>query len=194
MRKEKIITLHSESETERFQATKVILGFILVMGVIPLLAAAPGVVQLFGTYQKLHRRYSSPAYVQGLLKKLQNRGLVKVYIKNGKQMMVLTEKGKLYYAKLSGKQKEIKKKWDKKWRVVIFDITEKQQYKRSLVREAIKNFGFIRLQNSVWIYPYDCEELITLLKGEVKLGSELLYLVAGKVEQDEWLRKKFKLQ
>jgi len=57
----------------------------------------------------------------------------------------------------------------------------------------LQNVGCVRLQNSVWVYPYDCEEVVELLKANYKIGEELLYIIAEKIEGDQWLKKYFKL-
>jgi len=53
--------------------------------------------------------------------------------------------------------------------------------------------GFVRLQNSVWVYPYDCEDLVKLLKADFRIGREVLYVIADSIENDMWMRKEFSL-
>ena len=52
-----------------------------------------------------------------------------------------------------------------KYRVIIFDISEMRRKDRDKLRRIIRGFGFICLQNSVWVYPYHCQEIIELLKN-----------------------------
>jgi DNA-binding transcriptional regulator PaaX len=85
------------------------------------------------------------------------------------------------------------KKWDNKWRVVVFDIPEKKRATRDQVREILVMAGFRRLQNSVWIYPYDCEDVIGLLKAKMGIGRNLLYMIVDQVENDRSLRMDFDL-
>ena len=86
-----------------------------------------------------------------------------------------------------------KKKWDGKWRVVIFDVWEKAREKRDSLRYEIKHFGFIQLQRSVWIYPYECADFIELLKTDLSFGKNIRYMVVQKLDHDDKLRKYFKL-
>ena len=53
--------------------------------------------------------------------------------------------------------------------------------------------GFMRLQDSVWIYPYDCEDLLTLLKADFKVGRDMLYMVVDQLEYDVSLKVRFGL-
>src|SRR3989339_239988 len=84
--------------------------------------------------------------------------------------------------------------WDKKWRVLIFDIPEKRKYLREKIRNTLGAIGFSQLQKSVWVYPYDCEDLIALLKADFKVGKDVLYVIADKIEYDAPLRAKFGLK
>ncbi len=107
----------------------------------------------------------------------------------------LTEKGEKLLRHLDAKNFQIKKpkRWDGKWRVLIFDIPQARKGLRDKVRRTLVAIGFIRLQNSVWIYPYDCEDLITLLKADFKIGKDTLYMIVESLEYDAPLKKRFGL-
>ena len=53
------------------------------------------------------------------------------------------------------------KKWDKKWRAVIFDIEEASKQARERFRSKLKELGFGMLQESVFISPYDIAQDFT---------------------------------
>lgn len=48
-----------------------------------------------------------------------------------------------------------KRKWDKKWRFVIFDIQEVNKNAREGLRKKLKELGFGMIQKSVFISPHD---------------------------------------
>mgnify|MGYP001617628735 FL=1 len=85
------------------------------------------------------------------------------------------------------------KRWDRKWRIVIFDIWERRRGVRDRLRNLLQKNGFVKVQNSVWVYPYDCEELFVFLRTNLRLGKGILYIVAEEIEYDEAFRKHFKL-
>ena len=85
------------------------------------------------------------------------------------------------------------RRWDKKWRIIIFDIPERKKKIRNEIREIFKSAGLQRLQDSVWVYPYDCEDVIGLLKTEYDIGANLLYIIADQIENDKYLRMDFDL-
>ena len=86
-----------------------------------------------------------------------------------------------------------KRKWDRRWRVVIFDIPERRKSVRASLRRFMGEYGFVRLQDSVWIYPYDCEDLIALSKANFRVGADVLYMIVERLERDKHLREHFKL-
>ncbi|MBI2410229.1 CRISPR-associated endonuclease Cas2 [Candidatus Kaiserbacteria bacterium] len=130
------------------------------------------------------------------LGRLKEAGLVKFVQEDGKWYARTTKEGKmLLFSK--GLQEfmspERKRKWDQNWRVIVFDISEKRRRVRDRLRRFMESFGFKRLQDSVWVYPYDCEEVLALLKAELKIGSAVLYMVVQEIENDRHLREHFNL-
>lgn len=85
------------------------------------------------------------------------------------------------------------KKWDGHWRMVIFDVWESRRNVRNALRMALQKAGFLRIQDSVWLHPYACEELVTFLRTELRLGGSVIYVVAEGIEHDEKFRKHFQL-
>ena len=85
------------------------------------------------------------------------------------------------------------KRWDRKWRLIIFDIPEERRFLRVRLRELLQAMGFYRLQDSVWAYPYDCEDAVALLKADLKVGKDVLYIVVEEMEGSRRLLEYFKL-
>lgn len=46
--------------------------------------------------------------------------------------------------------------WDRKWRIVIFDIPEKRRVARNVLRYRLKQWGFKPWQQSVWVTKKNC--------------------------------------
>ncbi len=143
------------------------------------------------------RKSKSPTYrIRDAFRKLQAKGLLEY--KQGPRgwSAHLTEAGRKH-AKVLDRQETIKiqkpKRWDGRWRVVIFDIWERRRSTRDRLRRMLKRAGFYKVQNSVWVHPYDCEELISFLKVHMRLGNGVLYMIADGIEHDAGLRKHFDL-
>lgn len=113
-------------------------------------------------------------------------------VKNGK--LELTQKGRReLLLKEALRAGDVRRRWDGRWRVLIFDIPEHRKSSRDKIRRTLQQVGFVRLQDSVWAYPYDYEDLVVLLKADMKIGKDLLYLVVDEMEGDMNLRKHFGL-
>lgn len=84
---------------------------------------------------------------------------------DGTVIMILSEHGQKQTLKFKLDELEIKTpaRWDKKWRLVIFDIPEKIKRAREALRDKLKNLGFFELQHSVWVFPYQCREEINFI-------------------------------
>lgn len=177
---------------------KVILGTAAVAGVLVIAAAAPNIFQVVKFFEKKHgrnyQRYQSSKLVRSEIQKLARKKLIIIFEKNGEPVIRLTEAGRGELLRYQLKEKRLEKKsWDKKWRLIIFDIEEKKRARRDGIRQQMRSFGFEKLQDSVWVYPYECEQVVGLLKAQYKIGKELLYIVASDIEGDEQLRRKFSL-
>ena len=82
--------------------------------------------------------------------------------KDGFVKIVLTKEGQKKALKFKLDEMKIKKpaKWDGEWRIVIFDIPERFKKAREALRKKLKDLGFIKLQESVFVFPYECENEI----------------------------------
>lgn len=97
---------------------------------------------------------------------LRKQGCIKVEKKNHQIYISLTEKGKKKAGIFQIDNLKIKKpkKWDKKWRLVMFDISDLRKIDREAFRGKLKRLEFYLFQKSVWIYPFDCQAEIELLR------------------------------
>ena len=75
----------------------------------------------------------------------------------------------------------------------MFDVPEKRKKIRERLRFEMEEVGFLRIQDSAWLYPYDCEEFMALLKADLHIGKDVLYAVVEEIENDKWIRKHFGL-
>ena len=86
------------------------------------------------------------------------------------------------------------KRWDGKWRIVIFDISQLKKFYRELFRGKLKELGFYPLQKSVWIHPFECRDEIEVLREFFGLTQdEVRLVVAENIEKDDWLREIFEI-
>lgn len=124
---------------------------------------------------------------------LEKNGIVKKYTENKKNIIRITPLGYRKAIKYALNNYRIKKprKWDKKWRVIIFDIPEDKKNIRNVIRLKLKNCGFYQLQKSVWIHPFECKELIWSLKYTYSASAYIQYLIVETLETEINLVKHF---
>lgn len=127
--------------------------------------------------------------------RLKREGHIKIRREKGQIYISLTNKGKKKAGWLQIDDLKIKKpkKWDGKWRIVMFDIVELKKTHREAFRGKLKELGFQPMQKSVWVYPYNCKDEIDLLRNFFGLSEDDLRLVvAEKIGKDNELKEAFK--
>ncbi len=85
------------------------------------------------------------------------------------------------------------KKWDGKWRIVIFDVPESRKSVRDGLRYHLKRLGFSEFQKSVFAIPYPCEDEIVTLINLMGLKDYVRYLESS-ISYEADLKKEFKLR
>lgn len=170
----------------------IVLNVVAVGGVVAASMIAPNVVQLL----RFGKDRRSAFRVNTAFNRLIDRKLLEVRGNGERRSVRLTEAGEralaLEKARTLTRSHE-RRHWDGQWRMVMFDIPEHRRATRMRLYALMREIGFFKLQQSVWIYPYDCEELIQLIKAEIRAGYSVLYGVVRALEGDGLARKHFKL-
>ena len=133
-----------------------------------------------------------PKQIQRALEYLRSKKLIDIQRKYQKEVFSLTKIGYFRARKLArsfGIEKP--KKWDGKWRIVIFDVPEEKKSRRETFREALKNLGLANIQKSIWIHPYECSDQISSLAGTLLIKPYIRYIVADKITGERDLRSRF---
>ena len=167
-------------------------------GVITTALVAPKMLEMFPEFDrgKSHRKELYKRADQALYR-LQAKKLITFSKVDGRRPIVhLTKRGKKEITKIVLRQYKISETivWDGKWRVLIFDIRETRRTVRNRLRRLLSSAGLLRLQDSVWIHPYPCDEFVALVRAHLRSGTgELLYFIAEGLEADRRLREYFNL-
>ncbi|TSC77679.1 MAG: phenylacetic acid degradation operon negative regulatory protein [Parcubacteria group bacterium Gr01-1014_24] len=169
---------------------------LLAIASIPalvLIAASMGnAVQLFGQF-KTSKRFSKKQITDSFIY-LQRQKLIE-YIadKNGKTIVGITKKGETRLRAFDIDLIKIKKpkKWDGKWRLVMFDIPIRFTKGREALRYHLKELDFFQFQKSAWIYPYPCEDEIIFIADFFGVGKYVEVLTAESILRDEKIKRHF---
>lgn len=113
---------------------------------------------------------------------------------DGSLIVLLTEKGKLRALNISFRKFCNKKeKWDGKWRMIAFDIPDKYKKGRDAIRYRMRISGFYKLQESLFLFPYDCQKEINALVDLFKLQKYVRFGLLDFIDNEKEIQSKFKL-
>lgn len=176
------------------QVAMTILKAVGAVGVVVAVIALPGLGMVVRDLQKFkdkkdrQRLYQSVQY-------LRRRGYVKLeYLEDGKIKISLTKQGTTVVKKLNIEQMQIPKpaQWDKKWRIVIFDVPNWKSKNRLAFTDNMKRIGFVMVQKSVWVYPFACHDEIMILRKYYDIEKHVTYLETAMVEDEHLLRERYR--
>lgn len=171
------------------------LTWLAAGGVVVAAVMAPNavgaLVRMFPRCKQYPRKHTYNAFYR-----LYKTGCLEIEKKNHQIYISLNEKGRYRAGRLQINHLRIKKpkRWDEKWRIIIFDIMQANRIKREALRGLLKRLEFYPLQKSVWICPYDCRDEVEVLKDFFGFGdNEVRLIVASDIGVDTFLRKVFKI-
>jgi DNA-binding transcriptional regulator PaaX len=114
---------------------------------------------------------------------------------DGSLSLVLSDEGRK--RALTFKLDEMKivkpEKWDKKWRIVVFDLPETRKKERDSLRHHLKRLGFYKLQKSVFVHPYPCGDEMDYLIEFHHVRPWVRQLTSDWIDNELHLRYKFNL-
>jgi hypothetical protein len=103
------------------------------------------------------------------------------FLEKRKNKYLLTKTGNILAQYALDRKKSIDEKWDKKFRVVIFDIPESKRDTRNWLRQELYLLNYRKLQESVFIGKYSLtKDLVKEIKNK-KISNYVNYLLAEKV-------------
>lgn len=182
-------------EIKRGDITKIILATIGFAGIMTIAAVAPNSLQMLELFGLGKKKYK-PRSAYHALKRMQKRRLIEIIKeKDDKIIISITEKGKKRLLEYNIDDMKIKRpeKWDKKWRVVSFDIPEKRKKSREALREKLKDFDFYPLQKSLFVLPFPCRDEIDFIAEIFQIQNNITYFETSKISNEYKLRKYFDL-
>jgi CRISPR-associated endonuclease Cas2 len=175
-----------------------VVGLTLLSGGNPLRPIIPlAVKEIQKTLKELKNLKVTEKNIEKSLKNLEKHEIIDLEEKGGEVFVKLKDKENLVVIKYSIKAlldfKKKEKKWNGKWFLVFFDVPEIQRNKRDYLRKFLHKIGFYCFQKSVYIFPYECEKEIALIKKIIEGARYMKYIIAEKIEDEEKIRSFFNL-
>lgn len=139
-----------------------------------------GVVQAFAReswhYKDLRIGGFDPQIIYGRVNNLKRRGILR---SDGQGRFVFTKEGINWARESVPKYFPVRfRKWDRRWRIVIFDIPQELHRNRVALGRKLKNLGFYMLQKSVFVFPHPCEEELGYIGGELEISDYIDIITA----------------
>ena len=140
-----------------------------------------GIVSIFDI-RELERKNA-----ERTLRALEEKGLV---IRLGGDVVELSKKGQELLKTLAIEEISLEKpkNWDGLWHLICYDIPEFKKSERGYFQRKIRDLGFKKIQNSLWVYPYDCKEEIAIFAESLGVNNFVIYLNTETLPQESKLR------
>lgn len=136
--------------------------------------------------------YNPGFYLQGMrqvrksslaqaLKRLREKGYIEKFSNKQNESKIifkLTNIGKEFLL-LSKSEEEVE--WDGKWRIVVFDIPEKNRAVRNILRSRLKLWGFVSWQQSVWASKKNLTNKLRGLVKELKIEDWVMVIESDNI-------------
>lgn len=177
------------------EIVKDIFHWLALTGAVSIAASSPYFIRNLLCARQRFKKYPKRR-ISSTFDTLRRQGFLLVERKNNQIYISLTKEGRkkagiFQIGKLAIKKP---KEWDKKWRLLMFDIPEKRKIAREALRGKLRELGFCKFQQSIWIHPYDCIAEVELLKGFFGLSDkEVQLIVANKISENDGWQDIFKL-
>jgi DNA-binding transcriptional regulator PaaX len=154
---------------------------------------APNTLQLIEYLQPTNRHERRKIWTA--IRYLERRDRIRMEERDGTQYLLLTEKGRIQHNEDAIWEMSIRHpyRWDRKWRLVMFDLPSGPERVRKSFREKLEDFGFKLYQRSVFIYPYECHEEVNVVADWYGVRKHVRYVVATEIHDMRRFVKEFNL-
>lgn len=135
---------------------------------------------------EIWKRFNVP-YLKRTLKRLEKQKLVEFDEEDGFQIAKITEPGKRRILRIAIDELAVRKPkfWDKKWRLVSYDIPGELKRLRTIFREYLRAWRFYPLHESAFLHAWPCEKQVEFLREYLGIGEYVRIFQVSKIENDE---------
>lgn len=83
------------------------------------------------------------------------------------------------------------KVWDKKWRIICYDIPVSHSAARRALQEKLRSYGYFHLQGSVLITPFPCLDDIKTITAAYDVADYVTYFEAINLMNEKVMIRRF---
>jgi phenylacetic acid degradation operon negative regulatory protein len=187
MKSDNILTMRGLNTTNpRSRAINGALKVLTVGAVLPIGLVAPNSLLLLEKMFGKRQKYSSR-----LLANMKYQKLVTVEETSQGLVVRATEKGKkrAIISDIDNLKIHVPMSWDGKWRMVMFDIPESRRSDRVFLAQKLSDLGFLMIQKSCWIHPFECRNEVGLIISITNLDRYVSLLTVVESNFDQFAKK-----
>lgn len=165
------------------RAINIALQVLGVAGLAGIIIVAPNALQ--GLAPLLKKTSIKDSDHARLLKELKRQGLVYITQSGSEIHYTLTPAGAYRLQEVVIDELVIPRpsKWDKRWRLVAFDIPVAQSRSRQKFVGKLQTLNFTMLQKSLWVHPFPCFEQIEQLAGHYNVMRHCALIEVSKLDE-----------
>jgi DNA-binding transcriptional regulator PaaX len=176
------------------------LSFLAIAGILTVVITSPyflsSIASAYLREKSLPSQRKHARRIAQAIASARRNKLIVISMKEDTYKVELSDKGKRKIKELEFYNLKIQapEKWDKKWRIVIFDIPNTvQKTIRNTFVAKLKSLDFCLLQKSVWVHPYPCENEIQFVVEVFGISRFVSIIVADSISDETKLYRHFNL-
>ena len=173
---------------------KGLLTLLAIAGVVTIVAVAPNMFAAVGKI-KGRKKFVEKQPLRDTLQRLRKNGHISVESDADRYTIKLTEDGAdtMLAQSLNDLRVRHPDRWDGQWRFVFFDIPNRHKWARDAFRQQLNVMGFYRMQESVFVHPFPCDEEMHFLVDMFGIGDYVRFFTAHECPEDGDIREFFVL-
>ena len=173
---------------------KSVLILLAIAGFVTISAVTPNIFAVYG-FSGRRRKFFNRKNLQKTVNYLQARKYTLKKRGESGYTLRLTKKGRDLALRRIFQDFQIPRPahWDGWWHVVLFDIPNRRKHARDSLRKRLKTLGFYPLQESVFVFPYPCDDEITFFTSLYNIGDYVRMIKTNKLLSDDDIREFFAL-
>ncbi len=170
--------IKSAAEYRRGELARDILRLVAAGVVVGAGVMAPNTLQLLQYFTP--RSPKERAKIMRMIRYLESRDCIQLEHQNGREYIHLTKQGRKQFDENAIRELQIPepRRWDRRWRLVMFDLPIRHEKVRQAFRLKLEDFGFRLYQRSVFIYPHECMEEVNAVAEWFGVREHVRYIVA----------------
>src|SRR3989344_4670549 len=120
-----------------------------------------------------------------MIKRMQKSKYVEIKEEKGTAQVKITEFGKKRLLVYDLEKIQLSEaNWDGKWRLIIYDVKKAKRVNSETFRRTLLKLNLLKLQKSVYLTPFKCEDEVEYLRQLFDIGTEVQILTVGKLENE----------